>query len=173
MKRMASAISLLSVVLGLGVSLTSCGEETETVSAATISALPFGKTFEIDLTHKDFLGKGTVYKFGDAGTDFSRVTIRTAAGVKAFADLLKGTDTSLRGGLVLGTPDDMRYHLPTPTDGGTTTGGWTTRHDCGSDVCKCNDKTDCLGMILKGKCASPGEFWCSTDTSACYCVAKQ
>ena len=61
-------------------SLTSCGDETEIVSAATISALPPGRTFEIDLTHKDFLGKGTVYKFGDAGTDFSRVTIRMAAG---------------------------------------------------------------------------------------------
>jgi hypothetical protein len=80
MKRMASGISLLAVILGLGVSLTSCGDETEIVSAATISALPPGQTFEIDLTHKDFLGKGTVYKFGDAGTDFSRVTIRMAAG---------------------------------------------------------------------------------------------
>ena len=76
-------------------SLTSCGEETETVSAATTSALPPGKTFVIDLTHKDFLGKGTVYKFGDASTDLGRVTIRTAAGVKTFADLLKGTDTRI------------------------------------------------------------------------------
>ena len=60
MKRMASGISLLAVILGLGVSLTSCGDETEIVSAATISALPPGQTFEIDLTHKDFLGKGAV-----------------------------------------------------------------------------------------------------------------
>ena len=54
MKRMASAILLLAVILGLGVSLTGCGEETETVSAAAISALPPGKTFVIDLTHKNF-----------------------------------------------------------------------------------------------------------------------
>jgi len=89
MKRIVSAISLLAVVLGLSVSPTSCGEETETVSAATISALPPGKTSEIDLTHKDLLGKGTVYKFDDAGSDFSRVTIRTAAGVKTLADLVE------------------------------------------------------------------------------------
>jgi hypothetical protein len=84
--------------------VTSCGEETETVSAATIYSLPPGKTFEIDLTHKDLLGRGTVYKFDDAGSDFSRIIIRTVAGAKTFADLLKGTDTSFRGGLVLGTP---------------------------------------------------------------------
>jgi hypothetical protein len=63
--------------------------------------------FEIDLTDK-----GTVYRFNDAGTDFTRITIRTAAGAKTFGDLLKETNTSFGCGLVLGTPDDMRNHLP-------------------------------------------------------------
>src|SRR5688572_28602523 len=140
MKRIAITPLLLAVAFGLTVSLTNCsGTRTETVSAATIAELPPGKTFEIDLTHK-----GTVYRFADANTDFSRVTIRTAAGVKTFADLLKESNTSLRGGLVLGTPDDMRNHLPTSTGG-------TTNFDCGV-FCKCNDTADCIDLIVSGKC---------------------
>lgn len=156
MKRIAIATSLLAVVVGLSVSQCG-GTRTKTVSAATIAKLPPGKTFEIDLTHK-----GPVYKFDAAGTDFRRVTIRTAAGIKTFADLLKGSSTSLRGGLVLGTPADMRNHLPTSTGG-------TTRFDCGV-ICKCNDTNDCLDLIVSGKCGD--EFWCSEDTDSCFCVAK-
>lgn len=158
MKRTAIAPLLLPVVFGLIMSLTNCGgAKIEIVSAATIAELPPGKTFEIDLTHKR-----AVYKFDDSNTDFSRVTIRTAAGVKTFADLLKESNTSLRGALVLGTPDDMRNHLPTSTGG-------TTNFDCGV-FCKCNDTNDCLDLILSGKCGS--EFWCSSDTPSCFCVAK-
>src|SRR6266571_960071 len=99
MKKTAIAISLLAILLGLTAAQNKCGgTKTKTVSAATIAELPPGKTLEIDLTRK-----GTVYKFNDPGTDFSRVTIRTTAGVNTFSDLLKRSETSVRRGLVLGT----------------------------------------------------------------------
>jgi len=60
-------------------------------------------------------------------------------------------------------PADMRDHLPRST------GGSTTHFDCGV-FCKCNDTNDCLGMLASGKCG--GEFWCSKDKDACFCVAK-
>lgn len=161
MKRLAMAISFLAVGFGLTIALNGCGgSNTETVSAASVSELPPGKTFDVDLTKKDYLGRRTVYKFGDPGTDFSRVTIRTAGGVKTFGELLKLSNTG-QGKLVLGTPEDMRDHLPT-------SGGGATHYDCGV-VCKCDGTTDCMDLILAGKCG--GEFWCS-DTGACYCVAK-
>jgi hypothetical protein len=157
MKKIAIATSILAVILGLGVSQNGCGAtKIKTVSPATIATLPPGKTFEIDLTRK-----GTVYDFNMPGTDFSRVTIRTPEGVKNFADLLKGANTSLRGGVVLGTPDDMRDHLPTTTRG--------THYDCGV-FCKCDDTIDCLNMILDGKCSDV--IWCSKSTDSCFCVAK-
>lgn len=164
MKRAAIATSLLAVVVGFDLSCggtktktVSGGTETETVSAATIATLPPGKTFEIDLTRN-----GKVYRFNDEGTDFSRVTIRTAAGTKIFADMLKGANTSLRGGLVLGTPADMRNHLPTSTGG-------TTNFDCGV-FCKCDGQADCISLILSGKCGD--DYWCSSATTSCFCTAK-
>lgn len=132
------------------------GTKTATVSAATIAQLPPGKKFEIDLTRK-----GTVHEF-DAGTDFSRVTIRTSEGVKTFADLLKAANTSVRGGLVLGRPEDMRGHLPTSPGG-------TTNYDCGV-MCKCTGEADCISLLLSGKCFD--DYWCSKDTDNCFCTAK-
>jgi hypothetical protein len=162
MNRLAMAITFLAVGFGLIISLNGCGgSSTETVTAASVSELPPGKTLEVDLAKKDYLGRRTVYKFDDPGTDFSRVTIRTPAGVKTFGDLLKQSNTG-QGKLVLGTPEGMRDHLPT-------SGGGTTHFDCGV-FCKCNGTTDCIDMILAGKCSD--EFWCSSDTDACYCVAK-
>lgn len=161
MRRTATATLLIAVFLSLSAFLNGCGEnteKTETVSAATISELPPGKTFEVDLTKK-----GTVYRFNDAGTDFSRVTIRTTAGVKNFGELLKAASTNVGRGVVLGTPDDMRNHLP-PGAGS----GGTTNYDCGIQ-CKCDGTTDCMALILAGKCAE--DLWCS-DTGACYCTPK-
>lgn len=156
MKTLANAALLLVVILGLSVSLINCGgTNTQTVSAETIAKLPPGETLEIDLTNK-----GTVYSFDDK-VDFSRVTIRTSAGVRTFADMLKGANTSTRGGLMLGTPDDMRDHLPTGTSG-------TVNYDCGV-FCKCDGATDCMDMILAGKCS--GDTWCSSTTSSCFCTA--
>jgi hypothetical protein len=161
-KSTAKTISLLASLLASTVLLSSCGEKVETVSAATISQLPSGKTFEIDLTRRDFLGRRTVYTFNDAETDFSRVTIRTAKGVKNFGDLLKASNTSTSRGVVLGTPDDMRDHLPTSGGG--------TSYDCGVVTCQCEGEADCISLVLSGKCGD--DYWCSTGTDYCYCDAK-
>jgi len=158
MKTKALATLLLAVVVVFSAWLSSCGRtRTETVSAATLSQLPASKTLEIDLTKP-----GTVYTFEEPRTNFSRVTLRTAAGVKPFADLLQASHTSLRGGLVLGTPRDMRNHLPTAPGG-------TTTFDCGV-FCQCNGGSACLDLIVSGKCGSA--FWCSQDTNSCFCVVE-
>jgi hypothetical protein len=159
MKTITIATLLLAVALSFGLMQNKCGgTKTKTVSAAVITKLPPGKSFEIDLTRN-----GTIYKFDEPDTDFSRVTVRTVGGLRIFADLLKESNTSLRRGLVLGTPSDMRNHLPTSKGGG------TIHFDCGV-ICKCNDTNDCLDLILGGNCST--EFWCSRDTESCFCVAK-
>ena len=156
MKRVVVAI-FLAVVL---VSQIKCaGARVTTVAAATIAALPPGTMFEVDLTRN-----GTVYDFKDAGTDFSRVAVRTTEGVQAFSEVLKGSETNLRGGLVLGTPADMRNHLPKVAAGGNA--GYT----CGV-FCNCDDVDDCTKLLLSGEC-SAGYFWCDSITLRCFCVAK-
>jgi hypothetical protein len=132
---------------------------TVTVSAATIAKLAPGKTYEIDLTRK-----GTIYKFNVAGTDFKRVTIRTAAGVKTFAELLKVSNTSLSGTLVVGTPADMRNHIPK-------TAVAVRQFDCGAISCKCEGFGDCIDLILSARCQG-GTFWCNPETGRCFCMAK-
>lgn len=128
MKKIPVAISLFAIALGSIALLTNCaGLQTRAVSAGDVAAMPAGEVLEVDLTRK-----GTVYEFNDPGTDFSRVSVRTTAGVKPLGDQLKESETSLRGGLVLGRPEDMRLHLP-PLAGDT-----TTNYDCGV-FCKCDD----------------------------------
>jgi hypothetical protein len=148
--------AFLAVVVALSVSLNGCATKTRTVSATTIGQLPPGKTFEVDLTRG-----GTVYRFDDPRTDFSRVSVRTSKGVKTLAELLKASNTSVRTGLVLGRPEDMRDHLP-PTGG-------TSAYDCGV-FCKCTGQADCISLILSGKCSD--DYWCSKDTDNCFCTAK-
>lgn len=130
--------------------------KTRAVPAATIAKLSPGKTYEIDLTHS-----GTIYKFDTEGTDFSRVTIRTEAGIRSFGDLLKTSNTSLKGGLLVGTPADMRTHLPASKR-------VKSNYDCGV-FCECNGIIDCGKLILSGHCG--GDFWCSEDTGNCFCTA--
>jgi len=159
MKTINIATSLFVIVLGLNVSPNSCGrKKIETVSSATIAKLPPGKTYELDLTRK-----GTLYRFKDAGTDFSRVTIRTAKGVKNFGDVLRRTNIGLIGGLIIGRPDDMRNHLGTTTIS-------RNNYDCGAVSCKCDNTIDCINMILDGKCSD--EIWCSDVTPSCFCIPQ-
>ena len=154
-----SVVAALGCALGLSLLLSHCGGlQTRSVSAASVAALPAGETLEVDLTRA-----GTVYEFNDPGTDFSRVTVRTAAGVRPFAEQLKASNTGSRGGLVLGRPGDMRYHLP-PLSGNT-----TASYDCGV-FCKCDDTTDCVDLINSGKCGD--DMWCSSTTESCFCTAK-
>lgn len=158
MKIIAIATLLLAVVFGLGVVRNKWrGTRTRTISAATIAKLPPGETYEVDLTRN-----GTLYKFKDEGTNFSRVTIRTAAGVKSFDDLLK-LSHSPRGRLLLGTTADIRSQNIAMSTGG------TTKFDCGG-VCKCNGIRDCVDMFSSGSCST--ESWCNLDTGNCFCVAR-
>lgn len=156
MKTLAIATSLFAVFLAL--TYSECGGiKTRNISAATIAKLPPGQTFEIDLTRK-----GTVYKFKDASTDFSRVAIRTGSGVEIFADLLKASNTIPRGAIVLGTPTDMRSRLVGSTG--------TTNYTCGI-FCNCDGADDCTRLLLDDKC-DVKYFWCDTKTGHCICLAK-
>jgi len=157
MKTIAIATLLLALVLAASGQQSRSTTRIKSVSAATVARLGPGKTYEIDLTRK-----GTVYRFNAEGTDFSRVTIRTAAGVKTFAELLKMSNTRLKGRIVVGTPADMRNHLPRSRGG-------TTHFDCGV-FCKCDGTLDCIDLIVSRRCG--GEIWCSDVTDSCFCVAK-
>ena len=164
MKTLAIATSVLVGVLGLSVPQNKTGvTKTKAVPAASVAKLPPGKTYEIDLTRS-----GTIYKFDAGNTDFSRVTIRTATGVRNYADLLKMSGMSFRGSLLVGTPADMgNYlsHLPHPKGG---TG--TPNYDCGAIACKCNGIVDCLKLIFSGSCFDP--LSCNPETGNCFCQAK-
>lgn len=158
MKSLSLVVPMV-VVLGLTGLLAHCGGmQTKSVKAADIAALPAGQNLEVDLTRK-----GTVYEFNDASLDYARVNVRTSKGVVPLAEQLRQTNTTARGDLLLGRPEDMRHHLP-PLSGDT-----TTNYDCGV-FCKCDDTTDCVDLILSGKCGD--DMWCSSTTSACFCTAK-
>ena len=156
MKAVAIASSLFAVFLALA--HPECGGiKTKNISAATIAKLPPGQKFEIDLTQR-----GTVYKFKDPSTDFSRVAIRTASRVDIFADLLKASNMIPRGAIVMGTPSDMRSRL-----GGST---GTTHYTCGT-FCNCDGADDCTRLLLDDKCGVK-YFWCDDKTGHCICVPK-
>lgn len=158
MKPLSIVVSL-ALAIGSVAVLTHCGGlQTRSVSAADIAALPVGQNMEVDLTRA-----GTVYEFNDPALDYARVNVRTSAGVMPLAEALRQTVTSARGGLLLGRPADMRDHLP-PLSGNT-----AASYDCGV-FCKCDDTTDCVDLILSGKCGD--DMWCSSTTSACFCTAK-
>jgi|SRR5688572_20090996 len=172
MKPKVLAISVLLVVFGLN----ACGgtatptraypptnttkAERQSVPASTITDLPVGKTFDVDLTRN-----GTVYVL-DADTDFSRVTIQTGDGVKNFAEVLQAAEVDFRGDIVVGTPNDMRDYLPTEF------GAPGGDYDCGSVSCKCNGLINCLDMITDDKCQPEGGFSCNPDTGNCFCSPK-
>ncbi|MET0755182.1 MAG: hypothetical protein ABWY31_03575 [Pseudoxanthomonas sp.] len=163
MKRIPN-IFLLLIAWAAVVSLASCARtKTEKVSAAAIAALPAGKSFDVDLTRA-----GTLYQFETAGTDLSRVSVRTAAGTRTLGELLKATNAEVGSGLLLGRPEDFRENLPPsikPPAAGT-----VAQYDCGAVACKCDSTLDCIDLILDGKCA--GDFTCSTQTSNCYCTPR-
>lgn len=158
-----STISALVFAVGAAASVTHCGggAQVRSVAATSITDLPAGQTYDIDLTRG-----GTIYMFEDpATTDLSRVMVRTSQGLRPFADVLKASNTDLRGGLLLGRPGDMRDHLPTGSGSGT----GTSNYDCGV-FCKCDNPGDCGALIVSGKCSD--DYWCSSTTSSCFCTAK-
>jgi hypothetical protein len=157
LKRIAA---IATALFGLSILLSGCVGRTGT-TVVTVPELPPGKTFEANLTQNNLSGRRTVYVFAP-NTNFSRVTIRTVTGVKNFGYLLRRSKTSVKRGVVLGTPTDMRDYLPTS--------GISTNYDCGSVTCQCEGEADCISLILSGKCGD--EYWCSKATDYCYCDVK-
>ena len=158
MRNPAAAIPLFAFALASNLLITGCsGTAIATVSPSTISQLPAGQSFEIDLTRS-----GTVYKFNGPSIDFGRVSIRTSEGVRNFGETLKATNTSLEGEILLGTPGDMRDYLPVKT-------GEAEKADCGPVACKCENKKQCDDMVKNGECT---DTWCSSATGTCYCTPK-
>ncbi len=161
MKKISIAITLLVIAFGLSLGQkTTAPAKRKTVSAATISRLPAGKTYELDLTRK-----GTIYDFNGEATDFSRVTVRTAAGLKTMAELLKTSESHGKGQLTVGSPADMRGPKLSPSR----IGGGTTNFTCSGLFCGCTGDVDCNNMFSGGACGSIA--WCYNDR--CYCVARE
>jgi len=154
MKTFVIATVLLVLVVAVSGQANKRAVKIKTVSARSISHLGAGKTYQVDLTRK-----GTVYRFDAEHSNLSRVSIRTAAGAKTFAELLKMSNTPLKGFVLVGRLTDMRSHLPVSRGGG-------EHFDCGV-VCRCDGAADCMDMVINGHCSD--EIWC-TETF-CYCVA--
>ena len=160
MKKIAIAITLLVIAFSFSLAQkTTTPVKRKAVSSATIAKLPAGKTYEVDLTRK-----GTIYNFNGDGTDFSRVTVRTTAGVKTMAELLKQSGANVKGQLLVGTPADLRGQKLSPSR----PGGGTTNFTCSGLFCGCTGDVDCNNMFSGGACGSIA--WCYNDR--CYCVAR-
>ncbi len=155
MKTLVIATVLLVLVAAVSGQRRKPTSQIKTVSAASISRLGAGKTYQVDLTRK-----GTVYRFDAEHADLNRVSIRTAGGAKTFGELLKMSNTTLKGSVLVGRLADMRSHLPVSRAGG-------EHFDCGV-VCRCDGTADCIDMIVNGSCSD--EIWCTENF--CYCVAK-
>jgi hypothetical protein len=158
MKKIAIAMTLLVITFSFTLAQkTTTAAKRKTVSADAIAKLPAGKTYELDLTRK-----GTIYNFNGDATDFSRVTVKTAAGVKTMAELLKQSAAKGKGQLVVGMPSDMRGLKLSPATGG------TVNFTCSGLFCGCTGDIDCNNMFSGGACGSIA--WCYNDR--CYCVAR-
>lgn len=160
MKKIVIAITFLVIAFSFSLAQkTTAPARSRTVSAATIARLPAGKKYEVAL-----MRKGTIYNFNGDGTDFSRVTVRTTAGVKTMAELLKQSDTNTKGRLVVGMPTDLRGQKLS------TVGGSTVNFTCSGLFCGCSGDADCNDMFSGSACGSIA--WCNLDTGRCYCVAR-
>ena len=162
MRKMVIAITFLAIVFSLSLGQkTQTTTKRKTVTAANIASLPSGKSYEIDLRNK-----GTVYEFKDSATDFSRVSVRTATGVKTMAELVEQSKTDTKGGLTIGMPADLRgLKMSTSRIGG---GG--LNFNCSGLFCECTGDTDCNNMFSGSACSSFA--WCNLNTGKCYCVAR-
>jgi hypothetical protein len=159
-KKIAIAITLLVIAFSFTLAQkTTTAAKRKTVSAASIAKLPAGKTYEVDLTRK-----GTIYNFNGDATDFSRVTVRTTAGVKTMAELLKQSEANVKGQVMVGTPSDMRGQKLSPTR----IGGGTVNFNCSGIICGCTGDVDCNNMFSGGACGNIA--WCYNNR--CYCVAR-
>ncbi len=116
------------------------------VNAQTITALPSGKRYVVDLTQR-----GVTYEF-DAKTDLSRVRVRTAQGAVAIGPWLK--KTFLKGKLPGLKWTSQSFSIRTrPTGTLTPPTGTPPSNDtsklisCGSQICSCVGEASCDDLL--------------------------
>ena len=156
MKKIAIAISF--VVLAVSFSLaqkTTPAARTRAVSAKTISSMPAGRKYDVDLTRK-----GTIYNL-DAGADYSRVRVRTATGEMSLTDLLKKTGKTTTGKLRIGTTADIRSQKLSLAR----IGGGRLNFNCEGILCTCSGDEDCNDMFTKAACGDIAVC----DERGCWC----
>lgn len=162
MKRMVIAITFLAIAFSfVWAQKNQTAAKRKTVSATAVSTLPAGKSYELDLRNK-----GTLYEFNDNSTDFSRVKVRTATGVKTMSELFQQSKTDTKGRLTVGTPVDMKTLKLTASR----PGGGGLNFNCAGIFCACTGDADCNDMFSGSACGAIA--WCNLNTGQCFCVAR-
>jgi hypothetical protein len=154
------AVVVLAQAIG-GFSLTLAQTETRgtttalrriPVNAQTVTALPRGKNYVVDLTQR-----GVVYEFDSKSgqIDFARVRVRTTRGEVTMGSYLETRfpKDSLKGKLAgfkyktqsftLGTRPPGTLQTPPPT---------TSNFDCSDKTCICHTYADCYSLASKVIC---------------------
>lgn len=135
------------------------------VNARTITALPSGKRYVVDLTQR-----GVRYEF-DAKTsqiDFSRVVIRTARGEVKIGSFLEAG--FLKGRLAAFKYTSQAFTLGTGPRGTLTTTSKIISCD-NADYCHCEGVGDCKALLNSSLC--PGASMCTVNSygeeESCVC----
>ena len=157
MKKVAIAITFLAIAFSFSLAQrTAPTARTKAVSAKTISSLPAGKNYEVDLTRK-----GTIYTL-PPGVDYSRVRVRTAKGEMSMADLLKKTGKTMTGKVRVGMTSDIRSQKL----GLARLGGGRLNFNCEGLLCSCSGDEDCNDMFVRGGCGDIAVC----DERGCWCL---
>ncbi len=140
------------------------------VNAKTITALPSGKYYIVDLTQR-----GVVYEFSHqtGQIDLRRVRVRTAKGEVAIGSFLK--TTFLKGNLSGFKYKSQAFSLAT-TQPGTLQNPTRGAKDfkCDSEICTCAGFADCIDLIFNtGLCG--GGMICTKNpvTGQEYCGCRR
>jgi hypothetical protein len=157
MKKVTIAITFLVIAFSLSLAQrTVPTARTKVVSAKTVSGLPAGKKYEVDLTRK-----GTIYNLA-ADVDYSRVRVRTAKGEMSMADLLKKTGKTMTGKVRVGMTSDIRSQKL----GLARLGGGRLNFNCEGLLCSCSGDDDCNDMFTTGGCGDIAVC----DERGCWCL---
>lgn len=143
------------------------------VNAQTITALPRGKRYVVDLTQR-----GVTYEF-DAKTDLSRVMVRTAQGAVAIGPWVE--KTFLKGKLAGLKWNSQSFFIRSRPAGPLTPPSGTPPADpsklisCGPQICSCIGEYSCDEMIdLTPLCGDI--FFCKVDPisrqQVCSCAIR-
>ena len=140
------------------------------VRAQTITALPRGKKYVVDLTQP-----GVKYEFDPkAGQiDFSRVLVRTAKGqvpIRSFLE--KAFPKQLLAGFKLASQSFVLSTRPAGTLQTHSTGTSNLIECRAGEGCRCEGTADCVKMIFGAGCCL-GEIFCFEVAGQlhCYCLS--